>query len=206
MFADDLGMGYRNYDNLVFDLYESSLTALSCKVYNGDQSNHQPVKIVCNNYAPTTLTTSHTIKLGFWVKNPATTIGLAIPIQVYFQESNTYEKIVWQMVEAGIRVLPTSASPINDFGNFKVANSFRQIDGIDFKFTNRNTKAMVQNDLYVLRFNFDLRKSGVLSNAFKYSFSSYSNSGDLIFLQNSRTIVLRVGASSLPVATSGSLV
>lgn len=109
------------------------------------------------------------------------------------------------MVEAGIRVLPTSVSATNDFGNFKVDNNYRQLDGVKFLFTNRNTKVLETGDLYVLKFGFDLRKTGTFSNAFKYSYSAYANSGDLIFLPNSRTIMLRVGASTLPVAASGSL-
>jgi hypothetical protein len=77
-------MGYRNYDDLVFDLYDSSITSMKCKFYSGDKINNQPVKIICNQYNLATLTTAAYIRFAFWVKNPSTTIGLAVPIQVYF--------------------------------------------------------------------------------------------------------------------------
>jgi hypothetical protein len=94
------------------------------------------------------------------------------------------------MLEAGIKLLPTSSSPINDFGNFQVSSSFRQLDGVDFKFTTRNSKSLISGDLYILRFNFDLRKSNKYLNSFKYPYNSYSNSGNTIFLRNSKTILI----------------
>jgi hypothetical protein len=90
-------MGYNDYDNLIFDLYESSVTSMTCKVFTGDNQNHQPVKIVCSNFSPTP-TTSMNIKFGFWVKNPATTIGLAIPVFVYAFAPNTGIKNAWSMI------------------------------------------------------------------------------------------------------------
>ena len=39
LFDEDLGMGYRNYDDLVFDLYDSSITSMNCKVHTGDRLN-----------------------------------------------------------------------------------------------------------------------------------------------------------------------
>jgi hypothetical protein len=98
MFDNDLGMGYRNSDDLIFDLYETSLTSMKCKVYTGDQTNNQPVRIVCNQFSLATITSSHVIKFGFWVKNPSTSIGLAIPIQVYFEHVYSYQKIMWQII------------------------------------------------------------------------------------------------------------
>lgn len=35
LFPVDLGMGYKNYDNLIFDLFESSISSMTCKVYTG---------------------------------------------------------------------------------------------------------------------------------------------------------------------------
>jgi hypothetical protein len=55
---------------------------MTCKVYTGDSSNNQPAKIVCSNFG-VNLGTTTTVKMGFWVKNPQTTVGLAIPIQIY---------------------------------------------------------------------------------------------------------------------------
>lgn len=78
-------MGYRNYDDLVFDIYDSSISSMKCKFYIGDKSNNQPVRILCNQFSLSPLTNSHYIRFGFWVKNPLVTIGLAVPIQVYFE-------------------------------------------------------------------------------------------------------------------------
>lgn len=82
MIQNDLGMGYEDYDDLVFDLYESDVTSMQCKVYTGDNTNHQPVKIICSNFN-IAITNSKTVKMGFWIKNPTVSFGLAIPVQVY---------------------------------------------------------------------------------------------------------------------------
>jgi hypothetical protein len=75
-------MGYKDYDNLVFDMFESSIASMSCKVYTGDASNNQPVKIICSSFS-SSLSTSTVIKFGFWVVNPQSQVALSIPIQVY---------------------------------------------------------------------------------------------------------------------------
>jgi hypothetical protein len=48
-----------------------------------------------------------------------------------------------------------------------------------------------------MKFNFDLRKSDKQASAFKYPYSSYTNTGDAIFLRNSQTILLKIGATAL---------
>jgi len=101
------------------------------------------------------------------------------------------------MIEAGIKVIPTTVSPINDFGNFVSDTPYRQKKDTDFRFTNRNTKTLQSGDYYILKFNFDLRKADKQPNAFKYPYSSYPNSGNAIFLQNCKTILLQVGSTPL---------
>ena len=76
-------MGYRNYDNLLFDLYDSSITSMKCKFYIGDRVNLQPVRIICNQYSLTSITTAHVIRFGFWVRNPNLTASIGIPVQIY---------------------------------------------------------------------------------------------------------------------------
>ena len=71
LFPPDLGMGYKLYDNLVFDMYESSIT-MDCKVYPGNVADQQPTKIVCSGFS-STISTSTTIKFGFWIINPTVT-------------------------------------------------------------------------------------------------------------------------------------
>ena len=49
-----------------------------------------------------------------------------------------------------------------------------------------------------MKFNFDLRKSGKVTNAFQYPYNaSYANLGDAIFLRNSKTILLQVGSTAI---------
>jgi hypothetical protein len=72
---------------------------------------------------------------------------------------------------------------------------------VNFGLTARNTKAMVTGDWYILKFNFDLRNSGVFSSSYNVGLSS---SGDLIFLRNTQTILIRIGTNSLSIVASGS--
>ena len=156
LFDKDLGMGYNDYDNLVFDLYESDISTMSCKVYTGDSSNDQPVKIICSNFN-VAITTSRTLKFGFWVKNPTSTVGKAIPVQIYTFDTYQAQKGIWTILEAGITILPTTNLPISDLGNFASSSTYRQISLQHFDFTTRNSKQLLQNDYYILKFNFDLR-------------------------------------------------
>lgn len=61
---------------------------------------------------------------------------------------------------------------------------------------------MAQNDLYILKFNFDLRMSQKYSGSFKYN--GFSSVGDVIFMRNCKTVILRVGSTSLGLSTTGS--
>ena len=150
-------MGYDDYDDLEFDLFEcTGITSMECKVYTGDNQNNQPVKIVCSNFNAQ-LTTSTILKMGFWVKNPSTDKGLAIPIQIYSFDTNNAKKDCWSMIEAGIKILPTAVTPISFTGNFACGSSERQISDQNFDFVTRNTKNLLEDDLYILKFNFDLR-------------------------------------------------
>ena len=201
LFQNDLGVGYQDYDDLVFDLYESQISSMSCKVYRGDSTNHQPVKIVCSSFN-TAITSSMLVKMGFWVRNPSTSVGLAIPIQVYSYDTLRARKDCWSMIEAGIRVLPTSATPISDLGNFASSSTYRQIASQHLSFTARNTRPLAQNDLYIMKFNFDLRMEQKQAGKFNYN-SGLGDAGDVIFMRNCKTVLLRVGANPLAILSSG---
>ena len=134
-------MGYEDYDDLEFDLYESSISSMDCKVYTGDFSTRQPVKIVCSNFN-TAITNTMAVKMGFWTKNPSTSIGLSIPVQIYSFDTYRARKDTWSMIEAGIRVLPTSQTPISDTGNFDSSSGERQIANQHLTLTTRNTKPL----------------------------------------------------------------
>ena len=62
---------------------------------------------------------------------------------------------------------------------------------------------MVQNDLYIVKFNFDLRMEQKYAGKFRYN-SGLGQSGDVIFMRNCQTVLLRVGASPLTLMASGS--
>ena len=117
-------MGYKPYDNLVFDLFESSITSMKCRVYPGNVADLQPTKIICSSFSGT-VTTAMTIKFGFWVVNPSTTVGLSIPIQIYAFDQPTARKFIWSILEAGIRLIPIANTPISELGNFASSSTFR---------------------------------------------------------------------------------
>ena len=194
-------MGYDDYDDLEFDLYESSISSMTCKVYTGDLNTRQPVKIVCSNFN-TAITNAMAVKMGFWTRNPATIIGLTIPVQIYSFDPYRARKDTWSMIKAAIRVLPTSQTPISDTGNFDSSSGERQISNQHFYLTTRNTKPLMQGDLYILNFEFDLRNEQLQAGNFKYN-SGYADTGDLIFMRNCKTIILRVGATALAPMNSG---
>lgn len=202
LFPADLGMGYKPYDNLVFDLFESDISSMTCKVYPGDSNYNQPTKIVCSSFSAT-LTSAMTIKFGFWVVNPSSSVSMGIPIQVYAYDQPSATKFIWSIVEGGIRVLPITLTPISDLGNFISSNPVREVRSTDFSFTTRNTKAMVRGDWYILKFGFDLRQSANSNNNFRYN-SGLGSQGDVIFMRNCRTVLLRIGTSNLNILTPGS--
>ncbi len=175
---------------------------MNCNVYPGDSTNNQPTKIVCSSFS-STLTTLSTIKFGFWVVNPPSSIGMSIPVQVYAYDQPLTKKFIWSIVEAGIRVLPVTVTPINDIGNFLSSNAIREIMNTHLSFTTRNTRSMVKNDWYILKFGFDLRQSANSNGSFNYN-SGLGSSGDVIFMRNCQTIMLRVGTNNLDITTPGS--
>lgn len=130
-------MGYNDYDDLKFDLYESTISSMDCKVYTGDASNHQPVKIVCSNFN-TAITNSKIVRMGFWTRNPSTTDALAIPVQIYSYDQYRARKDTWSMIEAGIRVIPRENLVMRSSGNFKTYSQ-RQTSGQHFELTTRNS-------------------------------------------------------------------
>lgn len=175
---------------------------MTCKVYPGSAGYKQPTKIVCSNFASTVATTT-LVKFGFWVVNPTTSVGMAIPVQVYAYDQPSARKFVWSIIEGGIRVLPVTTTPINDWGNFVSSNPVREVRSTSFSFTTRNTKSMIKNDWYIMKFGFDLRQSANSNNTFAYN-SGLGGSGDIIFMRNCQTIMLRVGSTALAITTPGS--
>ena len=75
--------------------------------------------------------------------------------------------------------------------------------GTSLSLTTRNTQQMVKNDWYILKFGFDLRQSANSNGSFNYN-SGLGGSGDVIFMRNCQTILLRVGSTNLTIITPGS--
>ena len=137
-----------------------------------------------------------TIKFGFWMFNPAVTKGHAIPVQVYAYDQVSGRKFIWSIFEGGIRLLPITSTPISDVGNFHTSIGYRELQGQDLDFTTRNTKTMVRYDWYIVKFNFDLRQSATSINNFRYN-SGFGGKGDVIFMRNCQTVLLRVQTTDL---------
>jgi hypothetical protein len=174
---------------------------MRCKVFTSDATIGSPVKIVCSNFN-IAITTSRSVKFGFWVVNLSSSVSLAIPIQIYALDQPTQRKFVWSIIEAGIRILPITTTPISDTGNFASSSPFREVMSTSLSFITRNTRAMVAGDWYILRFGFDLRQNANANGSFVYN-SNLAGSGDVVFLRNSQTILLRIGTTPLSILSPG---
>jgi hypothetical protein len=97
LFPFDLGMGYQAGDSLVFDIFESTISSMSCNVYPGDPTQQYPIKIVCSNFN-VALNSASLIKFGFWVVNPSTAVGMSIPVQVYAYDQPSASKFIWSIL------------------------------------------------------------------------------------------------------------
>lgn len=62
---------------------------------------------------------------------------------------------------------------------------------------------MVRYDWYILKFEFDLRQSANSNNNFLYN-SGLGSTGDVIFMEKCRTVMLRVGVNNLAIISPGS--
>jgi len=127
---------------------------------------------------------------------------MAIPVQIYAYDQPSATKTCWSIVESGIRLLPISQTPITDIGNLAFSSSIRETMGTSLSFTTRNTRALTNTDWYILKFNFDLRNTANSNGSFTYN-SGLGASGDVIFMRNSMTILLRVGTTALSILTPG---
>lgn len=176
---------------------------MTCSVFPGDtySLSRQPVRIICSKFN-TAITTANNLKFAFWVVNPASTVALAIPVQIYAYDQPSSTKFVWSILEAGIRILPITQTPINDNGNFALSSTYRELMSQSLSFTTRNTKQMVNLDWYILKFGFDLRNTAATNGSLTYN-TDLGGTGDIIFLRNSQTILLRIGTTALSLMTPG---
>ena len=83
----------------MFDIFESGITSMICKVFTGDTHTltGNSVKIICSNF-DIEITTSTTVKFGFWVKNPIVTKSFSIPVQVYSYNQRYGRKDNWMII------------------------------------------------------------------------------------------------------------
>ena len=72
---------------------------MTCKVFTGDTYTltGNPIRIVCSNFN-TAITTSTTVKFGFWAKNPIVTKSFSIPVQVYSYNQASGRKNNWNLI------------------------------------------------------------------------------------------------------------
>lgn len=203
-FADDLGMGYADYSDLVFDIYDSTsgVSSMTCKVYTGQGSQGIPVKIICSNFN-TALTSATVLKFGFWVTNPSVTRSLAIPVTVYSYDQYAVTKANWNILESAFNMIVTVASPILDNGNFAYDVGTYETYPVVMSLTTRNTAAMSAGDLYIVKVGFDPRQNGLFASGFTYN-SGLGATGTLYIMRNCKTYVLKVGATSLAILPSAS--
>lgn len=203
-FADDLGMGYTDYSDLVFDIYDSTsgISSMTCKVYTGQGTQGIPVKIVCSNFN-TALISSKTLKFGFWVTNPSVARSLAIPVTIYSYDQYAVTKANWNLLESAFNIVVASATPILDNGNFQFDIAVYQTYPAVLSFTTRNTAAMANGDLYIVKVGFNPRQLGLFASGFSYN-SGFGAAGTLYILQNCMTYVLKVGATALSILPSAS--
>lgn len=204
-FDEDLGMGYTDYSDLVFDMYDTSgsaITSMTCKVTPGQRSNFQPVKIICSNFN-TALTTSNVLRFGFWVTNPSVSRSLAIPVTVYSYDQVYVKKNNWNFIEGACNIIVTTAAPLYDFGNFALDISSFQTYPVIMSFTARNSAPLLNGDLYIVKVGFDPRQTGLFSTSFMYN-SGFGATGTLYIMRNCMTYVLKVASTSLTNVLSAS--
>lgn len=202
LFDEDLGMGYIDYSDLVFDIYDGTITSMTCKVYPGQRTANLPVKIICSNFN-TQITTSSTLKFGFWVTNPTVTRSLSIPATIYSFNQYYVTKNNWNFLESGFKLIVTSNSPILDKGNFAFDKPSYQTYPVIMSFTTRNSAPLLAGDFYIVKVNFDPRQNGLFSSGFVYN-SGFGATGTLYILRNCMTYVLKIGATTLASVVSGS--
>lgn len=62
---------------------------------------------------------------------------------------------------------------------------------------------MVLSDWYILKFNFDLRSTSNTNGTLSYN-TNLAGTGDIIFMRNCQTILLRIGTTALSILAPGS--
>ena len=87
LFANDLGTGIANYGWVPVDmLYGLTNGFMTCKLFQGDQTNGKSVRIVCGAFTSSVSVGTY-ISFGFKVKNPSISVNQrSIPIIVYTED------------------------------------------------------------------------------------------------------------------------
>ncbi len=195
-------MGYDDYSDLVYDIYDGTITSMSCKVYTGQRSKNIPAKVICSNFN-SAITNAKILKFGFWVTNPQVTRSLAIPVTVYSYDQYAATKTNWNLLENAFNMIMTTTPPILDKGNFAFNTAVYQTYPVAMSFTTRNSAPLLNGDFYIVKINFDPRQTGYFATDFQYNVG-LGSSNILYILRNCMTYVLKVGSTTLASVASGS--
>lgn len=175
LFADDLGLSIADGASLPIDVI--SLTGLTdatkfmtCKLFHGDQGNGKSVRIVCGGFT-TTITSAKVLHFGFKVMNPTVTPQASIPFFIYSLDTNLMKKTNFNMVENAVYLRNTllTDTTISGQGYFGVQGGQMQVSNTYIEFAPKNRQDITDDEHLVLFFEFNLRKTGLVTDGCKNS-------------------------------------
>ena len=100
-------------------------------------------------------------------------------------------------------MIPVTTTSIIDDGKWFFSGNARLRPTTLVSFVARNSLTMSPNDWYILKFNYKFSTFGKFTNSFLYS-TTFANTGDLFYLINCKTVLLRLGSNTLPAVAPGS--
>jgi hypothetical protein len=190
LFANDLGTALNNYDLVKTDmLYGLSNPFMTCKLFQGDQTNGKNVRIVCGNFN-SAVSIGTFIRFAFKIQNPSIALNTqkSIPVIVYTQDINNLYKTHYVLVENAILVRNSGDLTITYNANVRSANQYMQTPSTYIQMTAKNPATLAIGDAYVLFFGFPLRVNSKFSNACT-DLSGSTVYGDAYYHYNLWTIV-----------------
>jgi hypothetical protein len=106
LFGNDLGSGLLSNEKLSIDilLFQGGVSNFDCFLQQGSQAEGQSAKLVCQNF-------NGDFGVGDWVQfyfsvvNPVVSGDLVVPIEVYFQDVVSMQKLQYTVLEKGVIIL-----------------------------------------------------------------------------------------------------
>lgn len=201
LFANDLGTGISNYGWVPVDmLYGLSNGFMTCKMFQGDQTNGKSARIICGAFASSVSVGTY-ISFGFKVRNPSIAVSQrSVPIIVYTEDIGQRYKTNYMLVENAILIRNDAYGTTTQSGNVRSTNYYMQTPSTNIELTALNPAAMVAGDAYVLFFNFPLRVNGKFTGACT-NIAGSTVYGDAYYHWNNWVIVCMLTAG-LPVVSN----